>query len=82
MATIRLTYTYIPGGQLKNIEFENCGIEHLQEEVAASNGFVIRTHRLELYCEPIRLPDGNCTNCGRELKIHENYEVLPGPSTS
>jgi len=61
----------------KIIEFENCGIENLQLEVAASNGFAIRTHRLELYCEPIRLPDGSCKNCGRELKILANFEVQP-----
>ena len=37
------------------VEFENCEIERLQEEVATKNGFVIQTHRLELY--------GLCSNC-------------------
>jgi Fur family transcriptional regulator, ferric uptake regulator len=39
----------------KIIEFENCEIEKLQEEVAARNGFTIQTHRLELY--------GLCSRC-------------------
>lgn len=39
----------------KIVEFENCDIERLQEEVAASNGFTIQTHRLELY--------GLCARC-------------------
>ena len=39
----------------KIIEFENCQIEQLQEEVAAQNGFTIKTHRLELY--------GLCSDC-------------------
>ena len=33
----------------KIVEFENCEIEKLQEEVATRNGFTISTHRLELY---------------------------------
>ncbi len=33
----------------KIVEFENCDIEALQEEVAKKNGFSIQTHRLELY---------------------------------
>jgi len=37
------------------VEFENCEIERLQEEVATKHGFVIQTHRLELY--------GLCSNC-------------------
>ena len=37
------------------VEFENCEIERLQEEVATKNGFVIQTHRLELY--------GLCARC-------------------
>jgi Fur family ferric uptake transcriptional regulator len=39
----------------KIIEFENCEIEKLQEEVATRNGFTIQTHRLELY--------GLCSRC-------------------
>jgi Fur family ferric uptake transcriptional regulator len=39
----------------KIVEFENCDIERLQEEVAARNGFTIQTHRLELY--------GLCSRC-------------------
>ena len=39
----------------KIVEFENCEIERLQEEVAAKNGFVIQTHKLELY--------GLCSSC-------------------
>jgi len=37
------------------IEFENCDIEHLQEEVARRHGFTITTHKLELY--------GLCSKC-------------------
>lgn len=33
----------------KIVEFQNCDIEHLQEEVAKRNGFAIQTHKLELY---------------------------------
>ncbi|MDE3224409.1 MAG: transcriptional repressor [Nitrospirota bacterium] len=33
----------------KIVEFENCDIERLQEEVARHNGFTIKTHKLELY---------------------------------
>ncbi len=33
----------------KIVEFENCDIERLQEEVARRNGFSIKTHKLELY---------------------------------
>jgi Fur family transcriptional regulator, ferric uptake regulator len=36
-------------------EFENETIEHLQAEIAASRGFLIERHRLELY--------GVCGNC-------------------
>ncbi len=39
----------------KIVEFENCDIERLQEEVAKRNGFTIKTHKLELY--------GVCANC-------------------
>lgn len=39
----------------KIVEFENCDIERLQEEVAKRNGFVIQTHKLELY--------GLCSSC-------------------
>lgn len=39
----------------KIVEFENCDIERLQEEVAAKNGFAIQTHKLELY--------GLCSSC-------------------
>ncbi len=39
----------------KIVEFENCDIERLQEEVAKRNGFVIQTHKLELY--------GLCSGC-------------------
>jgi len=39
----------------KIVEFENCEIERLQEEVAAKNGFTIQTHKLELY--------GLCSSC-------------------
>ena len=39
----------------KIVEFENCEIERLQEEVARRNGFVIQTHKLELY--------GLCASC-------------------
>jgi len=39
----------------KIVEFENCDIERLQEEVAQRNGFVIQTHKLELY--------GLCAKC-------------------
>lgn len=41
----------------KIIEFENCDIERLQEEVARKNGFRIQTHKLELY--------GLCASCRR-----------------
>lgn len=37
------------------VEFENCQIEHLQEEVATKHGFTITTHKLELY--------GLCRKC-------------------
>ncbi|MBI5410397.1 MAG: transcriptional repressor [Nitrospirae bacterium] len=33
----------------KIVEFENCDIERLQEEVAGRNGFTIKTHKLEMY---------------------------------
>lgn len=39
----------------KIVEFENCDIERLQDEVAARNGFTIQTHKLELY--------GLCSSC-------------------
>ena len=39
----------------KIIEFNNCQIESLQEEVARKNGFTIQTHKLELY--------GLCSDC-------------------
>lgn len=39
----------------KIVEFENCDIERLQEEVARRNGFTIQTHKLELY--------GLCSSC-------------------
>lgn len=39
----------------KIVEFENCDIERLQEEVAKRNGFTIKTHKLELY--------GLCSTC-------------------
>jgi Fur family ferric uptake transcriptional regulator len=39
----------------KIVEFENEDIERLQEEVASGNGFVIKTHKLELY--------GLCSKC-------------------
>ncbi len=51
----------------KIIEFENCQIEALQEEVASRNGFTIHTHKLELYGIPVQRPDGACTHCGRDL---------------
>ena len=37
------------------VEFQNCQIEKLQEEVAKKHGFTIQTHKLELY--------GLCANC-------------------
>jgi Fur family ferric uptake transcriptional regulator len=37
------------------IEFENCDIEELQEEVARQHDFHITTHKLELY--------GQCSTC-------------------
>ena len=37
------------------IEFENPGIERLQEQVAARHGFLIEQHRLEIY--------GRCAAC-------------------
>lgn len=39
----------------KIVEFQNCDIERLQEEVARRNGFTIQTHKLELY--------GLCATC-------------------
>jgi Fur family transcriptional regulator, ferric uptake regulator len=39
----------------KIVEFENCDIERLQQEVARRHGFTIETHKLELY--------GLCANC-------------------
>ena len=39
----------------KIVEFENCQIEALQQEVARKNGFSIQTHKLELY--------GLCSAC-------------------
>ena len=39
----------------KIVEFQNCQIEKLQEEVATKNGFSIQTHKLELY--------GLCSSC-------------------
>ena len=39
----------------KIVEFQNCQIEKLQEEVATKNGFSIQTHKLELY--------GLCGSC-------------------
>lgn len=59
----------------KIIEFENCQIEKLQLDVADRNGFTIRNHRLELYCEPVRLANGSCKNCGRQLIAHQNFEL-------
>ena len=53
---------------IKSSEFENCQIEELQEEVARTNGFTIRTHKLELYGTPMQLPNGDCKNCGRDLE--------------
>ncbi|WP_447974124.1 Fur family transcriptional regulator [Nitrospira sp. Kam-Ns4a] len=37
------------------VEFQNCDIERLQEEVARRHGFAIQTHKLELY--------GLCSTC-------------------
>lgn len=37
------------------IEFENETIEQLQDEIAARHGFMIRSHKLEIY--------GLCANC-------------------
>jgi Fur family ferric uptake transcriptional regulator len=51
----------------KIIEFENCQIEELQEEVARENGFTIKNHKLELYGNPVQLATGECKNCGRML---------------
>lgn len=39
------------------IEFEQCDIERLQEEVARANNFTIKTHRLEIY--------GLCESCAK-----------------
>jgi Fur family transcriptional regulator, ferric uptake regulator len=39
----------------KIVEFENCDIERLQQEVARRHGFTIETHKLELY--------GLCSSC-------------------
>jgi len=39
----------------KIVEFENCDIERLQQEVARKHGFTIETHKLELY--------GLCPSC-------------------
>ena len=39
------------------IEFENETIEQLQDEIAARHGFMIRSHKLEIY--------GLCANCRR-----------------
>ena len=39
----------------KIVEFQNCQIEKLQEDVAHRNGFTIQTHKLELY--------GLCSKC-------------------
>lgn len=39
----------------KIVEFENCDIERLQQEVARKHGFTIETHKLELY--------GLCSSC-------------------
>ena len=39
----------------KIIEFHNCQIEDLQEAVARKHGFMIKTHKLELY--------GFCSDC-------------------
>jgi Fur family ferric uptake transcriptional regulator len=39
----------------KIVEFENEDIERLQDQVAARNGFTIKTHKLELY--------GLCSHC-------------------
>lgn len=61
----------------KIVEFENCQIENLQEEVASHHGFAIRTHRLELYCDPIRLPNGQCKHCDRVLSSQPHYTVMP-----
>jgi len=41
------------------IEFENETIEKLQDEIAALHGFMIRSHKLEIY--------GICSNC-RNIK--------------
>ena len=37
------------------VEFENPGIERLQEEVARKHGFLLRDHRLDIY--------GECAGC-------------------
>jgi len=42
----------------KITEFENNRIEALQEEVARENGYVVFTHKLELY--------GLCSDCSKE----------------
>ena len=39
----------------KIVEFHNETIEHLQDEIAAMHGFVLKSHKMELY--------GKCADC-------------------
>lgn len=42
-------------------EFENETIEKLQDEIAARHGFLIRSHKLEIY--------GLCSNCRNQMIV-------------
>jgi len=44
----------------KIVEFENCEIEELQEQVARRLGFTIQYHKLELY--------GQCSDCRADAR--------------
>ena len=44
----------------KIVEFENCEIEELQEQVARKLGFTIQYHKLELY--------GRCSDCRADVR--------------
>jgi len=48
------------------VEFENDRIEQLQDMVARRHGFIVSSHKMELY--------GLCKNCQRELGEQEERE--------
>lgn len=49
------------------VEFENDRIEQLQDAVAKKHGFIVNSHKMELY--------GLCRNCQRELSERREREA-------